>query len=139
LVFNVSGGELFLIVVLFVLLFGPERVPEVAAQLGKALRQIRELTDASTAELRRELELAARELEQGTKANDGDPPPRASADADAPAPGQAGSIATRRQPVWPPSVGPAPDPALQPAPASSIFRRPAEPDEQAPTGDGGRS
>jgi sec-independent protein translocase protein TatB len=66
-VFNINGWEFALIGVLFLLLFGPERIPEVALQLGKLLRELRQMTEGATAELTRELELAARELNEPLK------------------------------------------------------------------------
>jgi sec-independent protein translocase protein TatA len=39
--FDVGGGELLLIVLVVILLFGPKKIPEVAQQVGKGIRQFR--------------------------------------------------------------------------------------------------
>jgi len=59
--FNVNGWEMALIVVAFLLLFGPEKLPEVAMQLGKFVRELREASASATAEITRELQRAAAE------------------------------------------------------------------------------
>jgi len=40
--FDIGGGELILIILAFVVLFGPKKVPEVTKMLGKGLRKIKE-------------------------------------------------------------------------------------------------
>jgi sec-independent protein translocase protein TatB len=61
--FNVNGPELIALAVLFLLLFGPERLPEVVMQLARWIGRFRALTDQATAEIRREFEFAAHEAE----------------------------------------------------------------------------
>jgi sec-independent protein translocase protein TatA len=38
LLFNIGGGELFMIMLIVLLLFGSKRIPEVARGLGKGIR-----------------------------------------------------------------------------------------------------
>jgi sec-independent protein translocase protein TatA len=59
--FGIGLGELFLILVLALIVLGPERLPEVARQLGRTLAQLRREADQLTAEFQRSLELAAQE------------------------------------------------------------------------------
>jgi sec-independent protein translocase protein TatA len=40
--FDIGGGELILIVLAFLVLFGPKKVPEVTKMLGKGFRKIKE-------------------------------------------------------------------------------------------------
>lgn len=61
---NINSWELVILVVLFLVVFGPERVPEVAIQVGKLVREFRKATESATAEITRELEAAAREARQ---------------------------------------------------------------------------
>jgi sec-independent protein translocase protein TatB len=63
-VFNINTGEIVILATLFVILFGPERLPEVATQVGKLLREFRRATESATAEITRELEAAAHEARQ---------------------------------------------------------------------------
>lgn len=61
LLFDISGGEL-LVVLLFVLLFfGSKGIPGIARTMGRTMRQIR---DAS-AEVQREIQRGANEVKQG--------------------------------------------------------------------------
>lgn len=39
--FDIGGGELLLILVVVLILFGPKRIPELAKSIGKGLAQIR--------------------------------------------------------------------------------------------------
>ena len=45
LIFNFGGGEIFIILMVFILLFGAKRIPEVARALGKGMRDIRNATN----------------------------------------------------------------------------------------------
>lgn len=59
--FDVSGGEL-LVVLLFVLLFfGSKGVPDIARTMGRAMRQLRD----ATADVQREIEKGANEVKKG--------------------------------------------------------------------------
>ena len=60
--FNVNGWELAVIAILFILLFGPERIPEVVMEATRLIRQVRSLADGATADLRREIEFAAEDV-----------------------------------------------------------------------------
>lgn len=44
--FNIGGGELLLIAAVALLILGPQRLPEMARSLGRALREIRRHTDS---------------------------------------------------------------------------------------------
>jgi sec-independent protein translocase protein TatB len=62
--FNVNPGELVVLAVLFLLVFGPERIPEIAVQLGRLYRQVKQATEEAGSEFTRELEAAARASHQ---------------------------------------------------------------------------
>lgn len=53
---NVGPGEVLLIAVLALLIFGPKRLPEIARTAGRALREFRKITAEVTSELRSELD-----------------------------------------------------------------------------------
>jgi sec-independent protein translocase protein TatB len=63
-VFNVNGWEIVVIAVIFLLVFGPERIPEAAIQLGRLVREFRRATESATSELTREIEAAAHQARQ---------------------------------------------------------------------------
>jgi TatA/E family protein of Tat protein translocase len=61
---NINAWEFIILVVLFILVFGPDRLPETMVQMGKILREIRRAADEATGDLTRELEAAAREIKE---------------------------------------------------------------------------
>ena len=56
-VFNVGFGELLVLILVCLVVFGPERLPEVARQLGRAIGRIRLTTQRLLDELKDEAEL----------------------------------------------------------------------------------
>ena len=50
--FDVGGGELLLIVLAVLVLFGPKKIPEVAAMIGKGMRKVRQAQDEFTQHMR---------------------------------------------------------------------------------------
>ena len=65
--FNINSWEILVILMLFVLLFGPEKLPEVAIQVGRLLRELREATQAATEEITRELHSAAEDQKEAAE------------------------------------------------------------------------
>ncbi len=59
-IFNIGTGELLFILLLALLVLGPRRIPEVARALGRALRELRSISDEFTTALTREVEAAER-------------------------------------------------------------------------------
>lgn len=58
---NIGGGELFLIAIAVLVLFGPRRLPEIARTVGKAIREFKRATGELTEELKEGFE----DLERG--------------------------------------------------------------------------
>lgn len=52
---DVGWGELFVIGLVVVLVMGPDRLPEFAAQAGQFIRRLKSYADAARDDLRREL------------------------------------------------------------------------------------
>ncbi|MCB2222246.1 MAG: twin-arginine translocase TatA/TatE family subunit [Bacteroidetes bacterium] len=52
--FNISGGEILLIVIVVYLVFGPKKIPELARMLGKGINELRRATDDIRSEISRE-------------------------------------------------------------------------------------
>jgi sec-independent protein translocase protein TatB len=65
--FNINSWEILVILMLFVLLFGPEKLPEVAIQIGRLVRELREATQAATEEITRELHSAAADQKEAAE------------------------------------------------------------------------
>jgi sec-independent protein translocase protein TatB len=53
--FNIGWAEFLVLVVAGLFVFGPERLPEAAAWLGRAVRQVREYATGAREQLRSEL------------------------------------------------------------------------------------
>lgn len=55
--FNVGGGEIFVVLLLALLLLGPEKLPEAARRLGSLLAQVRRVTTGFQEEMRSAMDL----------------------------------------------------------------------------------
>ena len=55
--FNVGIGEIFAILLVCLVVFGPERLPELARQAGRLLGQLRLLTQGALDQLKQEADL----------------------------------------------------------------------------------
>jgi len=65
--FNINGWELVLLAILFLVLFGPDRLPSVVVDIARVIRQLRAAADAATADLTREFQAAARDIESAKR------------------------------------------------------------------------
>ncbi len=63
-IFGVGLPELVLVFVVATIVLGPERIPEVAVQLARALRFLRGYATSATAQMRTELDELTREYEE---------------------------------------------------------------------------
>ena len=52
--FDLSGGELLLIILVVFLVFGPQKMPEIARKLGRVMNQVKKATNDLTREFREE-------------------------------------------------------------------------------------
>ncbi len=52
--FNISGGEIFIIVLAIYLILGPRKIPELARKLGKTINEFRRATEEIKKEITRE-------------------------------------------------------------------------------------
>jgi TatA/E family protein of Tat protein translocase len=62
-IFGIGPGELMLIMVLALIVFGPGKLPEIGQGMGKAIREFRKATSQITEEFTRELQLDAQPQE----------------------------------------------------------------------------
>lgn len=60
LLFDMSGGELFLIVLAIIVLFGPKQIPVIARSIGKVMYEIRTASN----QIKQEVMAEARNLEK---------------------------------------------------------------------------
>ncbi len=62
--FDISGGELMVILLVAFLVFGPSRIPEIARKIGRGMNEIRRASD----EIKREISKETRKFEQEVNA-----------------------------------------------------------------------
>ena len=55
--FNVGGGEIFMILLLALLLLGPEKLPETARKVGKFMAEVRRVTSGFEEEVRSAMDI----------------------------------------------------------------------------------
>ena len=53
--FGIQGGEFIILVIVALLVIGPERLPEYSAKLAKLARQLRGLADTAKVQLREQM------------------------------------------------------------------------------------
>lgn len=58
--FDISAGELMIILLVAFLVFGPSKIPEIARKIGKGMNEIRRASD----EIKREIAKETRKVEQ---------------------------------------------------------------------------
>jgi sec-independent protein translocase protein TatA len=54
--FSISGGEIFIIILVVFLFFGPDKIPEIARWIGKGLGEVKKATSEIRDEITRETE-----------------------------------------------------------------------------------
>lgn len=140
---DIGFGEIIVIVVIALLVFGPDRLPKVAADAARMLRQVRvmaasarkDLVDAAGLEDDGEMAQAVRDLRdldprramQGVLSDD--PAPTGPASAERPGPSSKGSP-TASGPGIPPAAGAGPVSAS--GPAAGAGAQPVAPPVVAP-------
>src|SRR5512135_1876060 len=116
--FGLGFGEIVIILVLALVLLGPQKLPEVAKQLGKGLRDFKKASDDLKGQFEKELYAEERKVERARVA-----PPTASAPVPATPPGPVPVASAENIPgldaaLFEPDVPAAPDPSAAASPAA---------------------
>lgn len=64
---NMSGGEIFIILLFILIFFGSKRIPEFARTLGKGMREVRNATDSIKKEITGSVRDVEREIYENRK------------------------------------------------------------------------
>jgi len=65
--FGIGPMEIILILIIGLIIFGPEKLPQIGRDLGKTLRSFKKATTDISAEVSRELEKEKKEIDSDTK------------------------------------------------------------------------
>ena len=65
--FGIGPMEIILILIIGLIIFGPEKLPQIGRDLGKTLRSFKKATTDISAEVSRELEKEKEEIDSDTK------------------------------------------------------------------------
>ena len=63
---NVGGGELFLVIFIFLLFFGSKNLPDLARGLGRGIREFKDAMNGIQHEIRQEVNEGKREEKNST-------------------------------------------------------------------------
>ncbi|MGX7667080.1 twin-arginine translocase TatA/TatE family subunit [Flavobacterium pedocola] len=55
--FGIGGGEIFLIIMIALMLFGSEKIPDIARTLGKGMAQLKNATNDIKSEIQKSAEI----------------------------------------------------------------------------------
>ncbi|MEW5674910.1 twin-arginine translocase TatA/TatE family subunit [Flavobacterium enshiense] len=55
--FGIGGGEIFLIIVIALMLFGSDKIPDIARTLGKGMAQLKNATNDIKSEIQKSAEI----------------------------------------------------------------------------------
>ncbi|MBE0661208.1 MAG: twin-arginine translocase TatA/TatE family subunit [Bacteroidales bacterium] len=64
--FNISGGEIFVILLIVFIVFGPSKIPEVARSLGRMMNEVKKASSDISREFRNETSVIERDLKKTT-------------------------------------------------------------------------
>jgi sec-independent protein translocase protein TatB len=117
--FNVGGGEIIVILLIALIVLGPDKLPDAAKKVGKVMGDLRRLSDGFKQEMQQVTDFRDDDAAPGTPNGPYLVGPPASADGTATAP------ATGGDPASPPPVSPATD-APPPGPTGDVDGPPTE-------------
>lgn len=75
LLFDISGGELIIIMLFILLFFGSKGIPDIARTLGRTMRQVRDASNEVQREIHRGAQDVRRTMEEQRKAVLDEAPP----------------------------------------------------------------
>ena len=70
---DISFGEIFIIVAVIFIIFGPQKIPEIARKVGKGLREVKKASTDIQREINREVNQAKTDLDIEKMVNDARP------------------------------------------------------------------
>jgi len=77
---DISFGEIFIIVAVIFIIFGPQKIPEIARKFGKGIREVKKASSDIQREINKEVKQYKTDLDLERIANEGDHPEKKDAD-----------------------------------------------------------
>ena len=71
---DISFGEIFIIITVIFIIFGPQKIPEIARKVGKGVRQIKKASTEIQREINTEVSKYKTDLDMERMVNESDPP-----------------------------------------------------------------
>jgi len=71
---DISFGEIFIIMAVIFIVFGPQRIPEIARKVGKGLREVRKASTEIKREINQEVSQYKTDLDMERIVNESDQP-----------------------------------------------------------------
>jgi sec-independent protein translocase protein TatA len=65
--FNLGGGEIFVILLIVLLLFGAKRIPEIARGLGRGIRQFKDAANDIQEDIEKSVKDVQKQIEEEKK------------------------------------------------------------------------
>ena len=71
---DISFGEIFIIVAVIFIIFGPQKIPEIARKVGKGMREVKKASSEIKREINREVNTYKTDLDLERIVNEADKP-----------------------------------------------------------------
>ncbi len=80
---DISFGEIFIVVAVIFIIFGPQRIPEFARKFGKGMRQIKKASSEIKREINKEVNQFKTDVDLERIVNEDHPPPKKKSEEEA--------------------------------------------------------
>ncbi len=71
---DISFGEIFIIVAVIFIIFGPQKIPEIARKVGKGMREVKKASSEIKREINKEVDQYKTDLDMERIVNESDTP-----------------------------------------------------------------
>lgn len=73
---DISFGEIFIVITVIFIIFGPQKIPELARKFGKGMREIKKASSEIQREINREVSNFKTDVDMERIVNESDPKPK---------------------------------------------------------------
>jgi sec-independent protein translocase protein TatA len=80
---DISFGEIFIVVAVIFIIFGPQRIPEFARKFGKGMREIKKASSEIKREINKEVNQFKTDVDLERIVNEDHPPPKKKSEEEA--------------------------------------------------------